>query len=234
MQLLPPYNRLPRRFIPATQLIPIARHPVQTCSLPQLPSPHPLLLLYMRLPLLRLHQHKKWYCLSGTIEPSPTFKASYNQWPKDTVKVSRHDYVLDTLDGGLAPVFLNLNGRSIPTWSATPQQSLQQTSFDLPHATILSLPSKSLTTLLGPKDGSYLTAKCHCSGVSLLIKRANYASNSDSSSKSSLEASARYVPSQNTSRTSAPVARADFPPAYRCRHGPLFHLPTSSTQTLPP
>jgi hypothetical protein len=107
------------------------------------------------------HQRKKWCCLSGTIEPSPTFKASYNQWPKDTVKVSRHDYVLDTLDSGLAPVLLNLNGRSIPTWSATPQQSPQQTSFDLPHATILSLPSKSVTILLGPKDGSYLTAKCH-------------------------------------------------------------------------
>jgi hypothetical protein len=144
------------------------------------------------------HQCERWYCLSGTVEPSAAFRASNNAWPKDTVKVSRHDNVLDTLDGGLAPLLLNLNGRSIPTWSATPQQPPNQHSFDLPYATILSLPSKSVTTPLGPDDGAYLTAKCHCGGVSLLIKRANYTFDSDSSSNSNPEASARYVTSDFT------------------------------------
>jgi hypothetical protein len=64
---------------------------------------------------LNSHYDKKWHCLSGIIEQSQSSKAKNDVWPKDTIEVSRHDYVLDTIDGGLAPLLLNLNGRSIPT-----------------------------------------------------------------------------------------------------------------------
>ncbi|PVH69808.1 hypothetical protein DL98DRAFT_623249 [Cadophora sp. DSE1049] len=66
---------------------------------------------------------------------------------------------------------LDLNGRSIPTWSAAAQEIY---SFDFPHADVLSLASKAMSATPPPKEGSYLPAKCHCGGVSLLIKRANY------------------------------------------------------------
>ena len=125
-----------------------------------------------------LHQErKKWYCLGGIIEPSPALGGNKTQWPKDTLKVSRHQCVLDTLDGGLAPLLLNLNGRSIPTWFAAPDQVPREESFDLPHDTVLCLPSKSTSTPPRPKQDSYLPAKCHCAGASLLIKRANWPSN---------------------------------------------------------
>jgi hypothetical protein len=125
------------------------------------------------------HGSKNWFCLGGIIEPSSASNTNNTSWPKDTIKISRHDYVLDTLDGGLVPLLLDLNGRSIPTWSADAQEPPQDDSFDLPHATILSLPSNSISHLPPPKENSYLTAKCHCGGVSLLIRRANYKANSD-------------------------------------------------------
>ena len=122
------------------------------------------------------YPNKEWYCLGGIVEQSPKSKATNTTWPEDIIKVSRHDFVLDTVDGGLVPLMLNLNGRSIPTWSAASQE---RSSFDLPHTTVLSLPSKSTNTLPSPKEGSYLPAKCHCGGVSLLIKRANYTADSN-------------------------------------------------------
>lgn len=132
------------------------------------------------------HQQKEWYCLGGIVE---SIEANSAAWPKDTCKVFRHDYVLDTLDGGLTPLLLNLNGRFIPTWVAAAQEP---SPFDLPHATILSLPSKSASTLSRPKEDSCLRAQCHCGGVSLIIKRANY------TSKPNSEVSARYVSSDPT------------------------------------
>lgn len=82
---------------------------------------------------LNSHYDKKWHCLSGIIEQSQSSKAKNDIWPKNTLEVSRHYYVLDAIDGGLAPLLLNLNGRSIPTWSAAPQEPPEQDSFDLPH-----------------------------------------------------------------------------------------------------
>ena len=123
---------------------------------------------------------KRWSCLGGIIEQSPSSKADGTPWPKDVVKVWYHDFVLDTLDGGLAPFQLSLDGRSIPTWEAEgPEPPPQDGSFDLPHATVLSLPKKSKTTLPQAKKGSFLPAKCHCGGVSLLIKRASHTSTSN-------------------------------------------------------
>ncbi|KIN00020.1 hypothetical protein OIDMADRAFT_104734 [Oidiodendron maius Zn] len=119
-------------------------------------------------------KNNEWFCLSGIIEQSPASRADNTQWPKDIIKVSRHDYVLDTVDGGLVPIMLDLHGRTIPTWSLAAQEI---DSFDLPHADVLFLASKAMSTIPSPKEGSNLPAKCHCGGVSLLIKRANYASN---------------------------------------------------------
>lgn len=118
------------------------------------------------------HQIDQWYCLSGIIEPSTTNTISTSAWPKDTIHISQHSYILDTIDGSLTPFLLNLNNRTIPTWSAAPGSS----EFDLSHSTILSLAQKALQPLPPPSEDSYLSAKCHCGGVSLLIQRANFTS----------------------------------------------------------
>ncbi|CZR58068.1 uncharacterized protein PAC_07958 [Phialocephala subalpina] len=125
-------------------------------------------------------------CLCGTIiTPGTLLKdPEVPVGPQDTVKVNLHKYVLDTIDGGLTPLMLNLDDRQIPTWSAASQQS-----SNIPHDTILSLPRDSLKTLSPPKEDSYLQAKCHCGGVSLLVKRSNYTSNITA------DLPARYIPS---------------------------------------
>lgn len=118
---------------------------------------------------------ERWSCLAGTIEQTPSSKAENVPWPKDTVKVWYHDYVADTLDGGLVPLQLNLNGRSLATWAVEgPEPPPEDGSFDLSHETILSLPSKAQSTLPQATEGSFLPVKCHCGGVSLLIKRADF------------------------------------------------------------
>jgi hypothetical protein len=125
---------------------------------------------------------KQWFCLGGIIELDSCFNENPKSRPKDTVQISGHDFVLDTIDGGLAPIMLNLGGRSI---------SASQDSIDLSHETVLSLPS-SRSTLPQPTEDSYLPTKCHCGGVSLLIKRANY------TSPTKFEANARGLPSDPT------------------------------------
>ncbi|KAE8452524.1 hypothetical protein EG329_000427 [Mollisiaceae sp. DMI_Dod_QoI] len=134
------------------------------------------------------HQWNRWYCLGGIIEPNPSSQTKDVPGLKDTIKVSLHEYVLDTIDGGLTPLLLSLGDRSIPTWSAAPKQG----PFDLLHDTVHSLSRKSIDAISTPKEDSYLPAKCHCGGVSLLIKRANYTSSANS------DVSARYIPSDPT------------------------------------
>ncbi|KUJ15432.1 uncharacterized protein LY89DRAFT_686187 [Mollisia scopiformis] len=131
------------------------------------------------------HPRKKWYCLGGVVEPSPSPEAHNVSGPKNTIQVSLHEYVSDTLDGGLAPLFHNLGGRFIPIYTAAPG------SAEIAYDTTLSSLKESVNSTPPPAVNSCLPAKCHCGGVSLLIKRANYES-------STAAESARYIPSDPT------------------------------------
>lgn len=132
-------------------------------------------------------QQGDWWFLAGIMEQNPASKMI----SEDTVELTRHAYVLDTLDGGLAPLLLELNGRSIPAWPADAQEPSLGKSTELPPSSVLSLPSKSASSVSQPRADSYLPAKCHCGGVSLLIKRANFPSYDG-------EARPRYIPSDPT------------------------------------
>ncbi|KAH7416837.1 hypothetical protein BKA64DRAFT_656344 [Cadophora sp. MPI-SDFR-AT-0126] len=134
---------------------------------------------------------KNWFCTSGMIEKSPSSENETVAWSNDVVKISCHDFVLDTIDGGLTPFLLNLNGRSIPTWQAAANKS-PGTKYDLTHEEILSLSSKSIKDIPPPGENDYVPAKCRCGGVSLLIKRGNYTSSSP------VEFSTRSLPSDPT------------------------------------
>ncbi|PVH81202.1 hypothetical protein DL98DRAFT_458406 [Cadophora sp. DSE1049] len=134
---------------------------------------------------------KNWFCTAGIIEQSTSSKADAVSWPNNIIKVSCHDFILDTIDGGMTPFLLNLNGRTIPTWPAAVDKS-PDAKYDLAHEDILSLPQKSLKDLALPGENDYLPAKCQCGGVTLLIKRGNYTSNSP------IEFSTRSLPSDPT------------------------------------
>ncbi|KAH6711993.1 hypothetical protein BKA61DRAFT_553276 [Leptodontidium sp. MPI-SDFR-AT-0119] len=135
---------------------------------------------------------KNWFCTGGIIEQTPSSKTNGVLWPEDIIKVSRHDFVLDTIDGGIVPFLLNLNGRSIPTWSAAADLSTPDTKPDLPHEDLLQLPIISSRNSRSRDENSYLSVKCHCGGVSLLIERGNYTSSSP------VEFSTRSLPTDPT------------------------------------
>ncbi|GAM41722.1 hypothetical protein TCE0_042f15054 [Talaromyces pinophilus] len=118
----------------------------------------------------------QWYFMSGAIEYNPDIKAPAES-RNNIFKVMRHAHILDTKDGGLAPFLLQLGDRSVPTWAGIPPpMSASQDSYDLPHEKILSmLGASSKSPTRPPQEDSYLTARCHCGGVNLLIKRANHA-----------------------------------------------------------
>ncbi|KAL2072652.1 hypothetical protein VTL71DRAFT_11995 [Oculimacula yallundae] len=134
---------------------------------------------------------KNWFCVAGIIEQTNSSKENGEPWPKDIIKISYHKYVSDTIDGGFTPFLLDLNGRSIPTWSGQPDASFLAGSYDFPHDEILSL-SKRSTVSVQPEENSFLPAECRCGGVSLLVKRGNYTSNS------SVQFSTRSLPSDTT------------------------------------
>ncbi|KUL91333.1 hypothetical protein ZTR_01839 [Talaromyces verruculosus] len=118
----------------------------------------------------------QWYFMSGAIEYNPDIEAP--QESKNNIfKVMRHAHILDTKDGGLAPFLVQLGDRSVPTWAGIPPpMSASQDSYNLPHEKILFMQSaSSKSPTRPPQEDSYLTAKCHCGGVNLLIKRANHA-----------------------------------------------------------
>lgn len=117
----------------------------------------------------------QWYFISGAVECVPTTEDPSE--PHNIFRVMRHAHILDTKDGGLAPFLLQLGNRSVPTWAGIPPpMTASQDSFDLPHEKILSILKLSSENLAEPpKQDSYLTAKCHCGGVNLQIKRANNA-----------------------------------------------------------
>lgn len=129
------------------------------------------------------HPRNKWYCLGGIIEQSHLPSPKETIQPENTIQVKLHEYVSDTIDGGLSLLLSNLGGRSIPVWSAEPGLS------ELPLKDIRCIFKNSVESQLLPENDSFLPAKCHCGGVSLKIKRANY----DSEATASLPA--RYIPS---------------------------------------
>ncbi|KAH7348788.1 hypothetical protein BKA65DRAFT_584656 [Rhexocercosporidium sp. MPI-PUGE-AT-0058] len=115
---------------------------------------------------------KNWFCTSAMIEQTPSSKANGMPWPENIIKLSHHIYVLDTIDAA---------GLSAPN-----------REYNLPHEDILQLTKVSSKIIEKRDEMSYLPAKCHCGGVSLLIKRGDYTSNSDT------EFSTRSLPTDST------------------------------------
>jgi hypothetical protein len=122
--------------------------------------------------------------LGGIIDFVAGIEENGEAKPKNLIEISQHIFIPDTIDGGLSPFLLKLNGRDIPTWVGYPHPGPP----DLAHSEVLSLPHESITKIQRPGKDDCLPAKCHCGGVSLLIKRADYSPHEE----------ARYIPTDRT------------------------------------
>jgi hypothetical protein len=119
---------------------------------------------------------------------SPSFEDHSTPRPSNIVKTTCHQHVHDTVDGGIATALLDLGGRLIPAWSTARQDTSKKNLYDILHSTVLSLPADSIGISTQLEETSSLRAECHCGGVSLLIKRADW----------DPALSARCIPSDHT------------------------------------
>ncbi|KPI38107.1 uncharacterized protein AB675_1097 [Cyphellophora attinorum] len=116
------------------------------------------------------HKDNEWFCLTGIVELPPSIPNK----PPNLVTINSHQYLADTLDGGMAPLFLDPQPNSIkpPTIFAAasrdPDSARDPTDVVTMAQLSLSHPSP---------QASHLNAKCHCKGVNLSIARADYTTN---------------------------------------------------------
>ena len=106
-------------------------------------------------------KENEWFCTAGIIEP--------REGVTDVVKLTGHTYVSDTIDGGVTSLFLPITengGEEI--------YSAEHSGAKLPPRDLDALAQASRSTP-APREGDLLQARCHCGGVDLLVKRADYA-----------------------------------------------------------
>jgi hypothetical protein len=113
----------------------------------------------------------EWYLTTGTIETlDPTSGAMM-----ETTKLMQHEFVSDTLDGGLAPCLTKAQDRNVASFAQGPEQELLtfDTTDGLPTLSFATkqLSGKQLPT--STASGDHLHASCHCGGVQYMISRPN-------------------------------------------------------------
>ena len=109
-------------------------------------------------------KESEWYCDSGIIDPPESSPL------KDVIQITSHAYINDTVDGGLAPLFLSLSDNTDYLFPAVRGKDAMTSDA------VLSMAKRALEHTT-PAAGDKLSVKCHCGGVSLLVLRANYANN---------------------------------------------------------
>lgn len=112
---------------------------------------------------------EEWFCTAGMIEVDEE-EERRAEGVKDVVQLTGHTYIDDLRDGGVVPVFLPVTGASasLPELYAAKHGTRKLNPQDLDSA--------AQTSGQHPPPGpeQRLEARCHCGGVDLSIKRAEY------------------------------------------------------------
>ncbi|KAF1971658.1 hypothetical protein BU23DRAFT_178753 [Bimuria novae-zelandiae CBS 107.79] len=106
------------------------------------------------------NKENEWFCTAGIIEPPPGVK--------DVVQLTGHTYVSDTGDGGVTSLFLPVTTNGEKEIYGAKYGTEKINTWELEEL----VQESRKKTLPGTHDT--LTAKCHCGGVDLQIKRADY------------------------------------------------------------
>ena len=108
-----------------------------------------------------------WFFCAGMLEAT---EGGGSRDVKDVVRVERHDFLGDTGDGGLVPRLMRLGGREPVRWDTFPdtRKVSEEEVLEMQRVSIEKGKTK-------PAVDETLQAKCHCGGVDLRVKRADYA-----------------------------------------------------------
>ena len=147
-----------------------------------------------------------WCCFAGIIERDlDQMSSKEEEWVKDIVKIGEHDFVAGTVDGGIAARMLKLGGdgsgrRDVSCFAKrscysdhrdkTEPELMRPEDVLAMQATV----EKETAAAVAPaaKD-DMMTAKCHCGGVDLRVKRANFNEDKQGLSERFTEAGDRYI-----------------------------------------
>ncbi|KAF2450463.1 hypothetical protein P171DRAFT_516334 [Karstenula rhodostoma CBS 690.94] len=112
---------------------------------------------------------EEWFCTAGMIEIDGK-EEGRAEGAKEVVQLTGHMYIDDLRDGGVVPVFLPITatGASEPELYCARDGTSKLSQQDLDNAVQTSHQHPTP----GPEDR--LEARCHCGGVDLRIKRAEY------------------------------------------------------------
>lgn len=124
----------------------------------------------------------RWFVASGIIESTDPAEKIH-----DTIKLLRHVFVSDTVDGGLAPRLLNIGtndeeSRPIPCWDqfSSPAKGLEGA---IPSQKALQMQSDATALAdaepLDADSDEVLPVRCHCGGVDLLVRPVDYTNPKD-------------------------------------------------------
>ena len=111
-----------------------------------------------------LHGKDYWCVYAGMIQRDPDQVQQGEKWCRDIVKTRSHDWIADTLDGGIVPSLFTINDIDIPLY-------LENGASNSPvsQEEVLALQTKS-----DHKRPDLLHAKCHCGAIDLSITTARY------------------------------------------------------------
>ena len=112
----------------------------------------------------------EWYLAAGLI----TIPDTHSQGKKiQTTKIVQHEFVSDTLDGGLALCLETIQGRKLKFFAQGPDEeprTLTSGKFPSVRASPASIGKGQSDVFTG--DG-HLHASCHCGGVQFMLSRPN-------------------------------------------------------------
>ena len=104
-----------------------------------------------------------WVVFSGPIDPGTGVE--------NLVHVETHEFVADTVDGGMATFMTRLGDRDVPCFEGAASAQKQLSTYNMKKMAQESFKAAVL------EADDMLRAECYCGGVSLLIKRADHTEN---------------------------------------------------------
>lgn len=111
----------------------------------------------------------EWYLATGPIE---TLDSAYGIM-METTRLVQHEFVSDTVDGGLAPCLISIGGRKLAFFAQGPDEEPLVSDPAVGPLTVLlptiELRDRQLSS--SPSSEDHLHASCHCGGVQFTLSR---------------------------------------------------------------
>ena len=129
------------------------------------------------------------------IERDPEQVKQSDEWAKDVVQVKYHKWVSDTGDGGIAAKMRRLGGRDVPCykgWQSDYKELKGKKAETFSIDEMRKMAENAENDKL-PEKEELMEVRCHCGGVDLRVKRADFSKEKSDLKEKWTEAGDRYI-----------------------------------------